>query len=215
MIGIKPEPGLSRFLMIGMSALLSLSGCVSLLPDAPLPGPRYSLADTAVSVAPVGDPVGWSLSIDEATASRAVDTTKIALTKTAQEFQYYAGGEWTDRAPRLFVRTLIRSFENSGAITSVGARSAQPVADYILQTDIRRFEADGANGALTAQVDIYARITDLRGHILATRRFTQTIPVTEDNPKAVAAGLNAGSVSVINQIVTWSVVEGERLQGAR
>ncbi len=198
-------------LFLGMGAL---SACVSLLPDAPPPALRYSLGDTTTTLPSTAEPMQWSLSIDESSASRVIDTTQIALVTSPQEYQYYAGGEWTERAPMLFNRSLIRSFENTAALTGVGARSNQPVADYILQTDIRTFEADKTSGALVANIDVYARLTDSRSRILASRRFTQSIAVTQDNAKSVAVALDEGAKEVMDDIIAWSLAEGERLEAS-
>ena len=192
-----------------VSAFLA-SGCVSVLPKADPAAPRYGVSVVADAGLNAGD-ASWSLSIDDAAASRAIDTTKIAVTRAPQQYEYYAGGEWTDRAPLLFQTALLRSFEDSGKILAVGARTAQPVAKYYLQTDIRSFEANAANGALVANVDVYARLSNRRGEIVAAQRFTATEPIQQDAAGAAARALDAAASVVVAEIIPWTLQAGARV----
>ncbi len=122
-----------------VAALLS-AGCVSVLPEAAPPGPRYALApvstpdqyaelasNDAAGAGLAAARVSWSLAIEDPVASRAIDTTKIARVSEGFEYRYFAGGEWTDRAPRLVSLALARSFENSDRILNVGTRINVPL----------------------------------------------------------------------------------------
>jgi cholesterol transport system auxiliary component len=46
-------------------------------------------------------PVKWSLVVDEPTAARQIDTSRIALMNGPFRVEYYADVEWTDTAPAM------------------------------------------------------------------------------------------------------------------
>ena len=61
---------------------------------------------------------------------------------------YFADGEWTDRAPLLVQTLLLESLENSRSINAIDRESVGLRADFILKSEIRHFEAvyDSPNG---------------------------------------------------------------------
>ncbi|MEZ5917788.1 MAG: ABC-type transport auxiliary lipoprotein family protein [Parvularculaceae bacterium] len=92
------------------------------------------MTDVAFDAAPA-QLAAWSLSIEEPMATRAYDTANIALSRGPAQIEYYAGGEWADRAPRLFGAALVRSFENAGAIRTSARSLRCLLGDFALQTD--------------------------------------------------------------------------------
>lgn len=203
-----------RYTIAGALAFC-LGACVSVLPEADPAAARYGIeAVGSDALSGDGAPAGWSLAIEDPVATRAIDVSKIALVKSGSEYAYYAGGEWSDRAPRLVQLALVRSFQNSGRIVAVGGRTSQPIADFGLQLDVRSFEAD-ATGALSAHVAIYARLTDVRGEVYGARLFEARRPVARDNPAAVASALNEVMTELTPQIVDWAIVTGSSSDDAR
>jgi len=56
-------------------------------------------------------PVKWSLVVDEPTAARQIDTSRIALMNGPFRVEYYADVEWTDTAPAMVQLLLMQSFQ--------------------------------------------------------------------------------------------------------
>ncbi|NWG91794.1 MAG: membrane integrity-associated transporter subunit PqiC [Parvularculaceae bacterium] len=186
------------------AAALSLSACVSVLPDAPPASARYQVTDVTVD-APARAPAAWTLAIEDPEATLAFNTAKIALSRGPARIEYYAGGEWVDRAPRLLGAALVRSFENTGAIRGVGTRVTLPVSTFALQTDIRKLTITHQNGAMTADVAIFARLTNGRSVVHASKLFTASEPIAADNAGAAAIALNAGLEKVQRALVAWTI----------
>ena len=186
----------------------ALSACVSVLPDAAPPSARFTVSDVTVDTAAA--PARWTLSVEEPDATLAYNSAKIALSRAPGRIEYYAGGEWVDRAPRLFGVALVRSFENTGAIKGVGSRVTLPVSTYVLQTDIRRLGVVHGGGEMRAEVTIFARLTNGRSAVHASKLFSATEPVAADNPAAAAAAIDAGLSAVQREIVAWTLAEAER-----
>lgn len=186
----------------------ALSACVSVLPDAAPPSARFTVSDITVETAAA--PAAWTLGVEEPDATLAYNSAKIAISRAPGRIEYYAGGEWVDRAPRLFGVALVRSFENTGAIKGVGSRLTLPVSDYVLQADIRRLGVTHGGGEKQAEVAVFARLTNGRSVIHSSKLFASTQPVAADTPAAAAAALDAGLSAVQREIVAWTLEEAGR-----
>ncbi|WDI32039.1 ABC-type transport auxiliary lipoprotein family protein [Hyphococcus flavus] len=194
------------------AAPLFAIGCVSVLPEAAPPKPRFHI-EAANTEALSGAPLNWSLVIDDPRATRVYDTVRIAVAPAPGRIEYLGGAEWADRAPRLFQTALTQTFEDAGRIISVGDRLALPVADIVLQTDIRRMELDVSNGK-NAVVEVYARLTDGKGTVYAARKFEGRGNAGSTNPNAVYDGFEAAFGEILTSIVEWSYAEGVAARGA-
>lgn len=197
-----------RKLLLGLAAL-ALQACVSVLPDAAPPAARYQVTDVKFFG---GDrtPVSWSLAVEEPEATLAFNTAKIAISREPARIEYYAGGQWVDRAPRLVGAALVRSFENTGAVKGVGNRVTLPVSTYVLQTDIRKLAISQGAGSLSGNVEIFARLTNGRGVIYASKLFTASTPSPRDEPGAAATALNAALADIQKALVDWTFEEADR-----
>lgn len=185
--------------------MLALSACVSVLPEAAPPSARYTVSDVVLET--TAAPVAFTLGVEDPDATLAYNTSKIALSRAPGRIEYYAGGEWVDRAPRLFGIALVRSFENTGAIRGVGSRLTLPVSTYVLQTDIRRLGVVHGGGEKRAEVTVFARLTNGRSAIHASKLFSASEPVAADNPEAAATALDKGLSAVQRDIVAWTLGE--------
>jgi len=193
--------------MLAATAALSVSACVSLLPETTPAKPRYQIAAIDAR-APGAARVAWSLAIDDPRATRAFDTTKIAVSTAPGRIEYYAGAEWADRAPRLFQTALIESFEDSGRILGVGDRAAMPVGDYVLQADIRRIVLEIRDGKPAAVVHVYARLTDGKGAVHAAKLMPARIDAQSDEAEDVLVAFSAAFRRVLSDTVRWTFDEG-------
>jgi cholesterol transport system auxiliary component len=190
-------------------AMLALVACVNVLPKAGPASPRFQIsAINAEGVAAA--PVDWTLVVEDPQASRVYDNTKIALAQEPGRIEFYANGEWADRAPRLFQSALIRSFENSGRILGVGDRVTQPLGDYFLQTDIRRMEADVAGGNAKAVFSVYARLVNGRGKVVAGKLFSAEKETGANSGPAAAKAMNEAVQAAMTEILAWTFEMGEK-----
>lgn len=201
---------LAQFASIGAAVLAA--GCVSVLPEAAPAKPRFHI-EAAHADALSGAALDWSLVIDDPRATRVYDTVRIAVSPGPGKIEYLAGAEWADRAPRLFQTALTQTFEDAGRILAVGDRVAIPVADLVLQTDIRRMEVDVATRDRAAVVEIYARLSDGKGRVFAARKFEARVDANSTEPNAVYRAFDAAFDEVLTGIVGWSYAEGAAARG--
>jgi len=150
-----------RRMLAAASGAISLGGCSLLFPESP---PRlYKLAG-GTGDAPEGPPIRKQLVVTTPVAPESLDTDRIALTVNDTKFDYFADSAWTDRAPLLLQGLLLESFENSGTLSAVGRESSNLTADYVLETELRNFEAryNTAGDQLpTAVVRLVAQLVEM------------------------------------------------------
>jgi len=189
---------------VAAGAALALAGCASLFVAAP--GNLYRLAPAGNF--PTNLPnVGAQLLVDLPQAPAAIDTARIALSKSPISLDYFADAEWTDRAPDLMQNLLLASFENSGAITAIDRGSTGLRADFILRTEIRHFEAVyAAAGPPQVWIAIISRLVAMpQRTIVAQARFEQRASATADAVPAIVVAFNTATDAMLRDVVLWTL----------
>src|SRR5262245_65769230 len=128
---------ISRRQAIVGAAAITLSGCAVL--RGPTIPQLYILRPQVP--ASMGPRVSWRLAIATPDAVASLDTARIALTRSTTTLDYFANAAWTDRITLILQRQLIAAFDSSGRILSVDRDTSGLEADYVLQTEVRDFQA--------------------------------------------------------------------------
>jgi cholesterol transport system auxiliary component len=129
---------LSRRRVVAAACLAPLGGC-SMLTDPPPPR-MYRLNPTDLD--PATSPVRrGTLAIGMPSAPQNLDSDRIALTRGATRFDYFADSTWTDRVPALLQALLVEAFETDGRIADVWTDQDAMTSGYLLQTVVRTFTA--------------------------------------------------------------------------
>jgi cholesterol transport system auxiliary component len=188
-----------RTLLSGI-ALLAVSGC-GIVPDVNKPLKLYTLKP--VLNFPKDLPkVGWQLVVAEPAAERDIDTTRIALTRTTNVIEYFADGNWTDTAPDLVQAKIIEAFETTNSIVAVGRDAAGLKPDYILQSDLRDFQAEYGNGAPTAHVRIIAKLVRMPDRRIVKSVIGQaSVAATDKELPAMVNAFEQALGQVLSQII--------------
>ena len=85
--------------------------------------------------------VYWQLAVEAPAAAANLNTGRIAIAMTPTSTDYYAKAAWTDRAPLMVQTRIVDSFENTPQDRRGGPRIDRLRANYVLQPDLRNFEA--------------------------------------------------------------------------
>lgn len=139
------------------------------------------------------------LAILEPAASLPVASQRIVMRTAPEAVAYLKGAQWADDLPSLIQARLIDSFENAHALRAVGRPGL--VANWSLQTEVRRFEADVTSGQ--AHVEISANLLTASGRIVASKIFSAQTPAPKDDAATVTAALDQALTNVLRQIVLW------------
>lgn len=205
-----------RGLLLGL-ALGSLAPALSACGLGGGPAPRQFTL-TPVTNFPRGlPPVAWSLVIDEPTAAKQIDTSRVALMNGPFKVEYYSDVEWADAAPPMVQLLLIQSFQNTGRLPVVASTRATLAADFQLLSNLRKFQVE-RNAAGTPQAAVVAETTLLRlprREPVATARFEQETPIAGDSMAAVAAAFDASLGAVMRRIVDWTLARGSAAAAKR
>jgi cholesterol transport system auxiliary component len=187
--------------------VLSLAGCSKMFTEAPRP--LYRL--TAPSDFPADTRhVSAQLSIAVPYAPNAIDTTRIAMSRSPTSLDYLADGDWTDRAPAIVQTALIEAFENSKAVNAVGPDSLDLRADFVIQGDMRHFEAvyDSASATPVVWIAFAVKLVKVpEPKILAETMISAREPAAANATPSIVLAFNTAMASVAKQVVAWTLAD--------
>jgi cholesterol transport system auxiliary component len=195
------QPLSRRHAIIGASAVL-LSGCGTVLQGPPVPQ-LYVLRPQLP--ASMGPRVNWRLAVATPDAVASLDTQRIALTRSSTTLDYFANAAWTDRLTLIVQRQLIQAFDASGRITSVDRDTSGLEADFVLQTEIRDFQAryDTPDGAPQVMVSIQAKLARMpQREIAANINAAQQAAAGANEINSIVVAFNQACGAAISQIVS-------------
>jgi cholesterol transport system auxiliary component len=184
---------------------LAVTGCGLFAP----PPRQFTL--TAVADFPRGGPpVKWSLVVDEPTAARQIDTSRIALMSGPFQVEYYADVEWTDSAPAMVQLLLMQSFQNTGRLPVVAPSRQTLATDFLLLSNLRKFQVENdESGTPQATVVIEATLLRMpRRTPVATARFEKATRIISKSTETVTAAFDASLGEVMRRVVDWTIQQG-------
>ncbi len=147
------------------------------------------------------------LLVDVPLAPAGLDSSRIALSRSAVSIDYFADSEWTDRAPLLVQTALLESFENSKVTNAIDRESIGLRADFILKTEMRHFEAvyDSPNGPPEVWVALNVRLVNpANREIVAQTSFEQRRRASTNDVPSIILAFNEALGSVMREIVVWT-----------
>ncbi len=173
---------------------LGLVGCALAGNHAPA---TYDLVAPR-SFAASAKPARFQLVVTEPSAVHALETDRILVRQGGDAISYYKGIAWGDRLPRLVQARMIETFQNSGAVKAVNTSG-----DYSLSTELRAFQIDVSGSQTAADVDIFAKLINSKGNVVASKGFTARVTATSDSPAQAVAALNQAFTEVVQDTTTW------------
>ena len=199
--------GLSRSLAMACMALL-LAGC------AVMGGTREQTTvyapDPRVAPDPTWPQADWQLSIDLPTAARMVDSVRIAVRPVPGELQVYRGAIWASGPDEQLQQALLRALEDSGRIAAVARQGSGIAADYRLELDLRRYEADYAGNAVpAATIEVNAKLLHSGDRaIVAAHTFLKAVPAAGTDVARVAEAFGQSLGEIAHDIAGWTLQSG-------
>lgn len=194
-----------------LAAAFLLAGCGDILPKPAPPPALYRL--TAAADFPAGGTFAPAqLAIEAPTAEAALDTTRIALSRSPTTLDYFADAAWTDRLPAVLQARLIDSFDNAHRLVALAGPSSAAQSDAILTIELRHFEAQydgpaqsGAAGPPRWRVELTADLVAAADRkVIATRTFVGAAAAPQNDMTAIVATADQVWRGVAAQIVDWT-----------
>ncbi len=153
-------------------------------------------------------PVAAQLLVGLPTAGSSLDTARIAVSHSDVLLDYLADAEWPDRAPALVQAALVEGFEKSGAVTAVGPESLGVRADFVLDSQVRDFEAvyDSPAGAPHVLVALDAKLVKLPDQkIVAQTAIHQRQNAAGAAVPDIVRAFDAALGGAVQQAVGWTL----------
>lgn len=154
----------------------------------------------------------WSLLVAKPMANQLLDSDRITVRPSPGTVQVYKGASWSDATPELLQTALVRSFEDSQKILSVGRPGAGVRGEYQLVTELRAFESVYAQpGSPQAVIEVYAKLIHTAdGEVVAARSFRETEAANGEQVGTVVDAFSRALDRVSSQIVGWTLDNGGR-----
>ena len=204
-------PQTHRFTIVLSAGLLLaalLAGC-SALGGSKTPSTIYA-PEPSVASDPSWPTVDWQLAIAHPEASRMTDTLRIAVRPTPGELEVYKGASWAKTPSDQLQDTILHALEDSHRIPAVARQGTGMAADYTLLSEIRRFEADYAGGAVpSATIEVSVKLLQATDQdVVASQTFLKAVPAASTDTGAVAQAFGTALGAIAHDIAGWTLVNG-------
>jgi cholesterol transport system auxiliary component len=182
-----------------------LPGC-ELIKAAEEPTDLYTVTPKSTFESNMPD-VFWQLAVEVPVAAANINTGRIAIAMTPTSSDYYAKTAWTDRAPLMVQTRIVDSFENSHKIVAVARESIGLRANYVLNTDLRNFEAMYFYGGTPiAHVRLVAKLVRMPDRqIIGDATFERCVRARVDKVPKVIEAFDQALGSVMKRLVAWTL----------
>ena len=189
-----------RLLLLAGGAGAALASC-GVIPKVNDPIPLYTLS-AVTQFGRTLPKVDWQLVVGTPVAAANLDTTRIALTRSPGVIEYFAKGAWADNAPVLLQDKLIQSFEASGAITAVGRDAVGLRPDYVLQSELRDFQAELGGASPAAHLRLAAKLVRMPDRrIVATANIDQRVPAAGGSLPQIVEAFDRAASEAFEEVV--------------
>ena len=208
---LKATTPFSRRKMLGLGSVMLLSGCSGILPGQGPPVALYRLTPKS-TFRPDLPEVDWQLVVETPVSNASLNTTRIALQRSAIQIEYYAGAGWIDRAPAMLQTLMVESFENSHRIVAVGRENVGLRADLVLKVELREFEAIYVNDMVPeVLVTFILKLVEMpRRAIIGAERISAQVTAEGEGLTSIIDAFDIALGRVLKQSVEWTLLTGER-----
>ena len=169
---------LSKYLAAALLAILA-GGCGGDLFTTGLPaGQIYQLTPLANEAASGAGTFDVILVVPRPIVAPGLDTERIALVHVDRSIDYYAASQWGASIPEVVQSIVVESLQNTERLRGVQRDMADFRPDYLLQLDVRAFQAEYSDGgAPRVRVHVHATIGRL-----SDRRSVLTFAAAAEEP---------------------------------
>jgi cholesterol transport system auxiliary component len=191
-----------------MGMVLSGCGSISLVK----PSPAADIYDLSISPVTTDDlaAVDWQLVVEEPLAPRALNTDRIMIRTSPHVIKYVASSRWSERSADLLHTHLIKSFEDTNKILSVGREVSGLRRDYELKSEMRSFHIEDFGGRPIVSVEVSFKLVEYpSAKVIDAEVFSRKVEISSLRMSKVVAGFDQAVSEVLNEVVHWVFANGE------
>lgn len=193
-------------------AALSLSACVSFLPDPAPADVVYRLSPSAAGV--MQSPTAKVVRIDRPAVSLILETRAIMVSPDGRRLLAAEGAKWSELIPVMvqesFIDVMGQRANLVGVIPSSGART-----DTRVHITIKRFEAEfdqGEERAPLATVHYAMTLSDASNrNLIDSYDVYKTVRANEVRVSSIVEAMDAANKGALNELADW--LESSPIQG--
>jgi phospholipid/cholesterol/gamma-HCH transport system substrate-binding protein len=142
------------------------------------------------------------LLIPEPTALALLDSERIYASGTGAGALDLSDMRWPDILSKVLQTRIIQSFENTGYKGAVGRTLDELKTAHRLLIDVRAFGIQtGPDPAATVELSV--KVADNAGHIISSRIFRVSRPLTELRSETAMKALNESAGTAFSELVLW------------
>lgn len=188
---------------------LLLAGCSMI--GGPKQVPTIFAPESKAAPDPAWPSVNWQLSTTRPSATRMLDSSRIAVSPVPGELQVYKGALWARTPTEMLEDGVLRTLEDSGKIPAVARQGSGIAADYRLVMDVRHFEADYAGAAVpSAVVEVSAKLLHAQDQaVVGSRIFRHAQPASGTDVSLVADAFSQALGTTSRDIAGWVLATGQ------
>lgn len=187
-----------------MNRTLSLF-CLCLLPacGGGQPAPElYTLQAEAPTVATCHAPSG-TIKLHEPIAAPGLESAHIVVIDRPNHQTFYRGVRWNGSAPEVVQHYLADSFEQSGLFKSVATDTGSARAQWVLESQLHRFQIDQSGGTRKIDIRLTAQLIEQATHrTLLTMPLAVQQDVSGQSLDGIVAAFNRSMAELSTQMLT-------------
>lgn len=195
--------------LVAAVAALSCAACsTGSLFDSDTPVPSAYVIRSAPAGSVTGAPTTQvDVSIGRPDFAPGLDSDRIAVLK-GRQLDYFRGVRWGGRTVEVVQSMLVSTMNDQQLFRSVTAEQARVANDYMLDVEVRNFEADYAGGAIPeAHVLIIGRLIRVVDRkLVSTVTSESRARAAEESMTAVAAAFESASQKVALDLAKQTAV---------
>lgn len=168
-----------------------VGGCsTSSLLDSALPVPaNYIIAPLPPAATPTSSPASQvDLAIGRPDVAPGLDTSRVAVLR-GRQLDYYRGVQWGGNTLEVVQALLVASLQDQKLFRSVTSEQARVSGAYILDSEVRDFQAEYSDGnaAPTVRITIVGRLIRIADRALVDTVVASATRQASDNRMPVVA----------------------------
>lgn len=175
-------------LLCSVAVALAATGCASGAFNSERPASQVYVISAPEPEAAAATALPVDLAVARPLPRAGLDTERVAVRYADRRFDYYAATRWSAEAADLVQDLLIDSLRASGGLRTVHGHLSTFASEYLLETELRDFQAEYAReGELpTVRVTLVCTVGRVRDRTaLATFTSSAAVRVADNNQRGV------------------------------
>jgi cholesterol transport system auxiliary component len=172
-----------------------LTGCVGDILQSKVQEPQtYVLHTGDAGSAQIAYPLQLSIALPS--AAPGLDTTRIAVLRNNNQLDYYFGARWGSTAPQVVQSFLVSLLYNQQGYKGVAAEGARIDADYLLELELRDFQAEytSENSNPVVRVQLIGALINIKSRkAVATVKGAASVTAHDNKLSAVVAAFQSAT----------------------